>query len=167
MTWCCCITNDANSQAFLPASERGICTWYSSSHLMMAYQLEMSVCLSFSRPRAVSSHDNHIKIHKPSLSPVLSLSLTDWLSLVSSFHLLDKNGLEPKKLLFCRAEMITVVASRVVNKKSSSCFRKLVFSFTICCFYKNELDSIKMQHATYLNVDSNIHNNYLWGISSF
>ena len=56
----------------------------------MAYQLEMSVCLSFSRPRAVSSHDNHIKIHKPSLSLSSSffLSLTDWLLLaVSSFHL--------------------------------------------------------------------------------
>ena len=59
---------------------------------MMAYQLEMSVCLSFSRPRAVSSHDNHIKIHKPSLSET-SFSLADW---VSSFHLLDKNGLEKR-----------------------------------------------------------------------
>ena len=81
MTWsCCCITNDANSQAFFTTTvmERRICTWYSSSHLMMAYQLEMSVCLSFCRPRAVSSHDNHIKIHKPSLSPTRELLFIRW-----------------------------------------------------------------------------------------
>ena len=72
----CIIPNDANSNVFFLQSRdtrvHGICTRYSSSHLMMAYQLEMSVCLSFSRPRAVSSHDNHIKIHKPSCDTLLA-----------------------------------------------------------------------------------------------
>ena len=69
----CIIPNDANSNVFsteIPV--HGICTRYSSSHLMMAYQLEMSVCLSFFRPRAMSSHDNHIKIHKPSCDTLLA-----------------------------------------------------------------------------------------------
>ena len=72
----CIIPNDANSNVFFLQSRdtrvHGICTRYSSSHLMMAYQLEMSVCLSFFRPRAMSSHDNHIKIHKPSCDTLLA-----------------------------------------------------------------------------------------------